>query len=262
MRFESSAALTASLLSSLVAAETQQYPFSGQINALWEQVTPYLPGYADPYVASSPSSTSPEKTVVSLTSQNWVSTLQPLHSAEGPAPHTVEHWMILVTGGNKTCFGKCANLDEVWIEASAVAVKDKRSPNLGLIDCENNLLLCATWGASPAEVWWIEPETSHIPEPARATPLANPATSAPQTKRDIFVTKLNTTTVTAPQILSLYRDGEYKQGKLLDTVFHPFDGWLVKYGLNVPVGYVIFATNMIPSWTFMLIVTFTMRMFL
>lgn len=31
-----------------------------------------------------------------------------------PKPDTEEEWVLLVTGGNKTCFGRCGHVYEKW----------------------------------------------------------------------------------------------------------------------------------------------------
>lgn len=40
---------------------------------------------------------------------------------------------------------------------------------------------------------------------------------------------------------------------------HPTDGWLAQYNLNVPLGYVIYAVGAVPSWMFMIGISFFSR---
>ena len=42
-----------------------------------------------------------------LTLQNWKAHV-------GPKPHEPEEWLVFITGGNKTCFGRCDHVDATW----------------------------------------------------------------------------------------------------------------------------------------------------
>lgn len=52
-----------------------------------------------------------EHNVVPLTMQNWRETLTPSNSKASEGP---EEWMVFVTGGNKTCFGFCEQVETAW----------------------------------------------------------------------------------------------------------------------------------------------------
>ena len=52
-----------------------------------------------------------DQNVVTLTKDNWKSTLtpSPTDASEGP-----QDWMVFVSGDNKTCFGLCDGLEQKW----------------------------------------------------------------------------------------------------------------------------------------------------
>ena len=265
-------ALTAS---PTLAQQQAQVPFSSQLSSLWDAISPYIPGYANPYTTTSRANSAHTKQITNLTAASWATEL---------STHAAAPWLVLITGGNSTCGthnASCAAVDAAWESASAVARTDIRAPNLGFVDCESNRLLCATWGAHPATVWWIEPEVRVVKaaDTVAAQVTAREAavegaerldikTSAVQeTSREVWIVGLNKTTVTAGDITSLYKKGEYKtRGHVLDGESlmsrHPFNGQMAKLGLNVPVGYVFFLMGMLPNWTTVMMLSFTARMFL
>lgn len=153
--------------------------------------------------------------------------------------------MIMVTGGNKTCYGACKRAETAWNESVALISASKSPPNLGLLDCEKNGALCNAWAAGP-------PSVLHFLIPQ---PLADQSTPA-TTCRSI---RLNRTTITAPEIAAIHLQEKYKDTTPYESLFHPFDGFFAKNGLSVPVGYAIWGFSLIPSWAFMIIVSFASR---
>ena len=73
------------------------------------------------------------------------------------------------------------------------------------------------------------------------------------------MTRLNTTTSTAKEMLELHTKKEYESQPLKEGALHPFDGWAAKTGLNVLMGYALYGLNLVPSWTVMLAVSFFTR---
>lgn len=268
MRISHSAAL---LLPALASAQSFQIPFSSQLSSLWDSVQGYLPSAANPYNTTSHINVGRAKEIHNLTAKTWASEL----GARASQP-----WLVLISGGNLTCGAynsSCANVDAAWATASASARTDSRAPNLAYVNCEENRLLCATWGAHPATVWWIEPEVrvtrAADTEAARVTAReaqvegAVPLDSLTEVSRDIYIVGLNKTTVVPADITALYRKGEYKtRGSLLSheemISRHPFNGKLAKSGLNVPVGYVFYVISIVPGWTTVMIISFVVRMFM
>jgi hypothetical protein len=77
---------------------------------------------------------------------------------------------------------------------------------------------------------------------------------------DVYWKPLNLSTTTSQTFLDLYNTKDYKNElRLIDSYFHPFDGVLAKNSLAVPIGYALWALNVIPSWGMMLIVSFLSR---
>ena len=154
--------------------------------------------------------------------------------------------MVFVTGGNKTCYGRCGRAEEAMNESVALmSAASSSPPNLAMLNCENDGVLCHAWALSP-------PSVLHILLPQ---PLADQSTPA-TTVRSIY---LNMTTVTAPEIAALHLQETYKETTPYEGFWHPFDGPLAKYGLSVPVGYAIWGFSQVPSWMFMIGISFLSR---
>lgn len=73
---------------------------------------------------------------------------------------------------------------------------------------------------------------------------------------------VNRTTITSPEIASYITQEKYLQVAPYEGIFHPFDGPLAKAGLVVPFGYVKWGFSQVPSWLFMVIVSFASRTFM
>ena len=183
------------------------------------------------------------KNVTPLTLENWQSTLTPSASASSTtAPET---WMILVSGGNKTCYGQCAGIELAWNESATAFAVDPTAPNLGYVNCDTSAILCSIWAAGPPAIW-------HIQLPIPAADQSKPATT-------IHIVPLNTTTSTAQEIIEIHYAKTFEKTPVYEGAFHPFDGQLAKLGLNVPLGYVLYGFSKVPSWMFMILVSFASR---
>ena len=216
--------------------------YGATLNSWFEKAKSYIP----PSVYSPTAATAAKvasKNVVPLTKENWATTLVPSASASaGAGP---ENWMVLISGGNKTCYGKCEGVERAWNESAALFAVDPTAPHLGYLDCESERILCATWNAGPAAVWYIQ-----LPVPA--ADQSRPVTT-------VHIVKLNTTTTTARDIIEIHTKKTYEKTPAHDGWFHPFDGPLAQYGVNVPLGYVFWAFSLLPSWTFMILISFISR---
>ncbi|KAL8739676.1 MAG: hypothetical protein Q9190_007543, partial [Brigantiaea leucoxantha] len=179
---------------------------------------------------------------VPLTKSNWESVLSPSSSDPSLSPET---WMVFFSGGNKTCYGRCGRAETAWNESVSLLAADPSSPKLAFVNCDKQPVLCATWSASVPTIW-------HIQLPIPAEDQSRPATT-------IHITGLNTTTVSAKQIVELHTHKNYEKSPIYEGAMHPFDGWLARYKLNKPFGYVMFAFANIPSWAFMILVSMISR---
>lgn len=122
-----------------------------------------------------------------------------------------------------------------------------KSPNLGLVDCEAEPVLCNTWAAGP-------PSILHILLPAPLEDQSTPATT-------VRFINLNRTTTTATDIAKISLEEKYKETEPYEGIFHPFDGALVKYNVAVPVAYVIWGFSKMPSWLPMIAISMLSRTF-
>ncbi|MCJ1353177.1 MAG: hypothetical protein MMC33_003162 [Icmadophila ericetorum] len=227
------------VLPTLIAADAQQKPLQeviqDSIYTYLNKAKTFLPqAFASPIDAGA--SKVAAKNVTPLTKDNWKSTLTP--SAASIASGSPESWMVFVSGGNKTCFGRCEGVEQAWNQSAALFAADPKAPNLGYIDCDRDTILCSIWVAGPPAIWYIQ-----LPTPA--ADQSKPATT-------IHITKLNTTTTTTQEILQIHTEKKYEETPVYEGYMHPFDGQLTQFGLNVPVGYIMYGFSVVPSWVFMI----------
>lgn len=96
------------LLPALAVAE-EQVPLADRVQGWFNKAKSYLPT-ATPVipvaekVADIPKKVIQEKTVTPFNSTNWQSLLEPAS--------TPQDWLVFVTGGNKTCFGRCGRAEK------------------------------------------------------------------------------------------------------------------------------------------------------
>ena len=88
-----------------VLAAAQESPFDQykvQVQNVLEKLTSYIPnpGRYDPVAALAAKTGSMKLSILTL--ENWKETLYEPVAADAKTP---EEWWVLVTGGNKTCFG-------------------------------------------------------------------------------------------------------------------------------------------------------------
>jgi hypothetical protein len=130
-------------------------------------------------------------------------------------------------------------------ESVLLFTADPTAPKLGLLNCEKETILCSIWAAGPPSVWHFQIPAVQPGEPRPSVPL--------------HITYLNHTTVTPETIYRIHSEktdlaeGPYK------GALHPFDGWLAQYGLNIPLGYVMYGFSIIPSWLMMIAISFLSR---
>lgn len=153
--------------------------------------------------------------------------------------------MVLVSGGNKSCYGQCAGVEKAFNETAAVFIADPTAPNLGYINCDTEPILCAIWATGPAAIW-------HIQRPIAHSDQSTPATT-------IRIIKLNTTTTTTGEITAIHIGKTYEKEAAYEGAFHPFDGWLARYHLNQLVGTGLYYFSLIPSWLFMIVISMASR---
>ncbi|KAK0634519.1 hypothetical protein B0T17DRAFT_586306 [Bombardia bombarda] len=239
MRFTSSAILALPLLAAAAESPFDQYKakFQNFLSSFGAAVgAPSVDTLKEPLAAAKAKVGA--KKVEVLTLDNWKDTLYAPVKPEATIP---EEWWMLVTGGNKSCFGRCAQVEQAFNETVAkFATLSKPTPHVAYLDCDNEPILCNAWSASTGALWVFE----MLPAPA---PI------------DVYWRRLNLTTTTSQDLLDLQASGSKDSFHLIDGYFHPFDGVLAKNNVAVPLAYALWGLNAVPSWAMMLIVSFLSR---
>ena len=216
-----------------IAVAQQQKPLGEIVQSWFDKAKSYIPGAASEPVAAGAAKIAAAN-VTPLNKSNWAEVLSPSKSLPSEGPET---WMVLVSGNNKTCYGRCGKVEEAWNESAALFAADPTAPHLAYINCDKQPVLCATWAAAVPTIW-------HIQRPIAQADQSTPATT-------IHIVPLNTTTTTAKEIVQIHTQKTYEKQPVYEGAFHPFDGYLAKFNLNIPVAYAIFAFSNIPSWAMM-----------
>ncbi|KAI9658429.1 MAG: hypothetical protein M1829_006784 [Trizodia sp. TS-e1964] len=247
MRFSISLYLA---LGVLVAAEEQKNPLQGLYENLQEPLQQWF-GKIKALLPNSPATpineavlNVVEHTIEPITLENWKTVLSTTNIA---TLDNGREWWVLITGGNKTCHRACATVEKAWNAKKETAVLLSAlpsKPNLAVLDCEREPVLCNAWSATPSNLW-------HINLP--------PSESE---KTDIRVIPLNSTSATAVDILEIKTKKTWERVEPLTGMLHPFDGQISKLGLNIYLGYLLWAFSLIPGWTLMLLISFSSRTFM
>lgn len=116
------------------------------------------------------------------------------------------------------------------------------------MNCENDKILCSIWVAGAPTVWHLQ-----VPQVS---------TEEPRLPYSLHIVALNSTTVTPEAIYKIHSEQTYQNVPLYDGVLHPFDGWLAQYGLNVPLGYLMFGFSAVPTWVVMIAVSYFSRTYM
>lgn len=243
---------TSSLLLALpaLASAQQQIPFLDNVKSWFNQATaslasavPSPPAASDiPDPVASGAAVIADLKMEKLTLENWHDILKPGAATASPG---IEEWMVFVTGGNKTCLGRCGRFDKAINESVPLLAASSHPPNLAMVNCESEGVFCQSWALSPPQVMQIL-----LPQPL-------PDQTTPATT--LRTRNLNMTAVTATELASLHLEDKWKNISVYEGWWHPFDGPLAKYGLTVPAGYVIWAFSQVPSWMFMIGISFLSR---
>ncbi|KAI9717073.1 MAG: hypothetical protein M1812_005008 [Candelaria pacifica] len=223
-----------------LAVAQQQKPLGATVQDWYSKAKSYVPSAASaPWSAGAAKAA--EHNVVPITLQNWRETLTPNPMASTEAP---EEWMMFVTGGNKTCYGQCGKVEKAWNESAAILSAKPSPPNLAYLDCEDQRILCNIFAAGAPSIW-------HILLPKPQADQSRPATT-------IRLLGLDPNSTSA-DIVKIHATKSWKEATVYEGVFHPFDGQFAKFGVNVPVGYALYAFSVVPSWAFMLVISFASR---
>jgi len=240
MRFSSVSILALPLLA---AAAHQQSPLDQakeQAQYWFNKIQSYIPNPNQAHTPEAAAAKAGGKTLNILTLNDWEHTIR---SSVKPTSTKPEEWWILLTGGNKTCFGQCAPLEKAYNETALLWSVNPTAPHLGYLDCDAQPVLCNSWGAGPPSMWIMEVP----PQPAPVK---------------VWTKYMNTTTTTVKTFTDMHNTKEWTTRPPYEGWFHPFDGQLAKAHLAVPLGYVFWFFAIVPSWAFMIGISFMSRSFM
>jgi len=226
------------LLLPLLASADVTQEWIDRASGWFDKAKSFAPQQVFPEILDAGAAQVSAKEVQKISVQNWQRKLSP--KPEGP-----EDWLIFVTG-NRTCHGSCQNIEAQWNKSVPLLVASNNAPHLGVLNCDKQDQLCTAWAASVPSFWHLQ--------------IAQKST--PQAPSPIHITHLNSTTVTAQEILALHTEKKILEEDEFKGYMHPIDGELAKYQLLMPLGYVLWLFGSIPSWAFMIGISFFSRQFM
>ena len=237
MRFSAAALLALPLIAA--AQDTPLEQAKAQAQYWFDKISSYIPNPSKPHTVdiNAAAAKAGGKALNVLTLNDWESTIR---SSVKPVSSAPEEWWVLVTGGNKTCFGLCNGVETAFNESAILFAVNPTAPHLAYLNCDNQPVLCNSWGAGPPHLWIMEVAAKPAPVDIRLLPL-------------------NTTTTTVKTFTDIHATKSWKEKTPYEGYFHPFDGQLAKLGLAVPIGYVFWVFAVIPSWLFMIVISFISR---
>jgi len=89
--------------------------------------------------------------------------------------------------------------------------------------------------------------------------IPNPRADQPQPATVARYIPLNRSSVTALEIAELHTKEKYKEKEPYEGALHPFDGWLEKTGINLPLAYFMWGVSKVPAWLPMILISFLSR---
>jgi hypothetical protein len=154
MRFSQASFLALPLL--VTAAVPQESPIEqakAQAQFWLNKLSGYLPNPNKPHTPSQAAAKAGGKTLHVLTLNDWEQTIR---SSVRPESTTSEEWWVMVTGGNSSCFGHCTTAETAFNQTAALWSINPSAPHLGYLDCDNQPVLCNSWGAGPPSLWILD----------------------------------------------------------------------------------------------------------
>jgi len=237
MRFSIASILILPLLAAAAQQDSPLEQAKAQAQYWFDKISSYIPNPNKGHLVEAATAKVGGKTLNSLTLNSWENTIRSSVKLTSSIP---EEWWVLVTGGNKTCYGVCGPVETAFNETAALFAFNPTAPHLAYLNCDNQPVLCNSWAAGPPTLWIMEVSAS--PAPVNVRKL-----------------ELNTTTTTVKTFNDLDASKGWKQMPLYEGYFHPFDGLFAQYGLAQPLGYVFWIFALVPSWMFMIGISFLSR---
>jgi len=237
MRFSAASLLALPLLSAAAQQDTPLEQAKAQAQYWLGKISSYIPNPNKAHTPPAAAAKAGGKTLKVLTLNGWEDTMR---SSVKPTSTEPEEWWVLVTGGNKSCFGQCVQVETAFNETAALWAANPTAPHLAYLNCEDQPVLCNAWGAGPPSLWIFDIVAPPAPIECRVKPL-NISTTAVKTFTDLNSVEAK------------------KEVKIYDGLFHPFDGVFAKYHVAVPIGYLFWIFAVVPSWMFMIGISFLSR---
>ncbi len=139
----------------------------------------------------------------------------------------------------------CSLPSDLTQESAVILASSLSPPRLGRIDCDKDNLLCTTWSASIPGIWHFL--------------ISVPTSGSSSGPSPLHILPIYPRNVTAQDIVKIHTDKTYLDLPEYTGAYHPLDGWLQRFGLLEPLGYVMWAVGSTPSWLFMVGVSFLSR---
>jgi hypothetical protein len=204
MRFSTATLLALPLLAAASQQETPLEQAKAQAQYWFDKISSYIPNPSKAHTPDAHAATAKAggKALNILTLNDWENTIR---SSFTPASTSPEEWWVLVTGGNKTCFGLCNGVETAFNESALLFSVNPTAPHLAYLNCDSQPVLCNSWGAGPPSLWIMEVGAKEAPV-------------------DIHTVPLNTTTTTVKTYTDLHATKSWKAKPVYEGYFHPFDG--------------------------------------
>lgn len=237
MRFSTATLLALPLLAAAAQEASPLDQAKAQALYWFDKISSYIPNPNKAHTPPAAAAKAGGRTLNILTLSDWENTIR---SSVKPGATKPEEWWVLVTGGNKTCFGQCGQIEKAFNETALLWSLNPAAPHLGYLNCEDQPVLCNAWstGAPSLQIFEVPPPPAPVIARSRG---------------------LNMTSTTVKTFTDYHSSKKWQNLVPYEGAFHPFDGWLAKAGLAVPLGYVFWAFAVIPSWLFMIGISFASR---
>jgi hypothetical protein len=111
---------------------------------------------------------------------------------------------------------------------------------MAYVDCDKQPVLCNVFSTGPATLWSIDMEW-------------------PGNNVTIWTRRMNVTTTTAETFQNLYKEDRADNFRVSENSWHPFNSWLARNHLVLPIASILWAFSVIPNWATMLIISFFSR---
>jgi len=141
---------------------------------------------------------------------------------------------------NKTCYGNCGRVEAAFNETAEKFAQLPNAPNMAVVNCDYQPILCGSWGAAAGWLWLFEMK----PLPAEI---------------DIYKKRLNLTSTTSEDLVALFESNSKDSFTLLHSFWHPFNSNVAKFDLAVPLAYILWIPSLFPQWVWMLFITLISR---